>query len=116
MVTQWPRQQAQTKAAIKKARPLEEKILPDVRKKVAETEKMLKPALEHSNISSSTAKDAEQKAHAVVKVWILVFPTITLNKWDYKWCMLIGELLICGIDKNFAVSQSFFVWYTKQNS
>lgn len=67
MVTQWPRQQVQTKAAMKKARLLEEKILPDVRKKVVETEKMLKPALEHSNMSNSTAKDAKQKAQAVQK-------------------------------------------------
>ncbi|XP_028456669.1 laminin subunit gamma-3-like [Perca flavescens] len=67
MVREWPRQQARTKAAMKKERPLEEKVLADVRKKVSQIEKMLKPALENSSLSSNTTKEAEQTAHAVAK-------------------------------------------------
>ncbi|XP_034753093.1 laminin subunit gamma-3 isoform X2 [Etheostoma cragini] len=67
MVREWPRQQAQTKAAIKKERPLEEKVLADVRKRVSQIAKMLIPALENSSLSSNTTKEAEQTAHAVAK-------------------------------------------------
>ncbi|XP_031173603.1 laminin subunit gamma-3 [Sander lucioperca] len=67
MVREWPRQQAQTKAAMKKERPLEEKVLADVRKRVSQIGKMLKPALENSSLSSNTTKEAEQTAHAVAK-------------------------------------------------
>lgn len=69
MVKEWPRQQAQIKAAIKKERPLEEKVLGDVRKKVSQIQKMLKPALENSTLSNTT-KEAEQAAHAVAKVCV----------------------------------------------
>lgn len=69
MVKEWPRQQALTKVAVKKERPLEEKVLADVNKKLSEIEKMLEPALENSSLSSTT-KEAEQTAHAVVKVCV----------------------------------------------
>ncbi|XP_044031394.1 laminin subunit gamma-3 [Siniperca chuatsi] len=67
MVREWPRQQAQTQAAVKKERPLEVKVLADVRKRVSQIEKMLNPALENSSLSSNTTKEAEQTAHAVAK-------------------------------------------------
>ncbi|XP_075954415.1 laminin subunit gamma-3 [Anarhichas minor] len=67
MVREWPRRQAQTKAAMKKEKPLEEKVLADVRKKVSQIKKMLKPALENSSLSSNTTMEAEQTAHAVAK-------------------------------------------------
>ncbi|XP_071322534.1 laminin subunit gamma-3 [Trachinotus anak] len=67
MVREWPRRQAQTKAAMKKERPLEEKVLPDVRKRVSQIEKMLKPALENSSFSSNTTKEVEQTAQALAK-------------------------------------------------
>lgn len=66
MVREWPRRQTQTKAAIKKERPLEEKVLADVRKRVSQIETMLKPVLEDSSFSNTT-KEAEQTAHAVAK-------------------------------------------------
>ncbi|KAK2819369.1 hypothetical protein Q5P01_024930 [Channa striata] len=66
MVREWPRQQVQTKAAMKKERLLEEKVLADVRKKVSQVEKMLKPALENSTFSN-IPKVVEQTAHAVAK-------------------------------------------------
>lgn len=72
MVRDWPHQQAQTKAAMKKERHLEEKVLADVRKKVSEIEKMLKPALENSTLSSTT-KEAEQTAHTVAKVCVCFY-------------------------------------------
>ena len=70
MVREWPRRQAQTQAAMKKERPLEEKVLADVRKRVSQIEKMLKPALENSSLSSNTTKEAERTAHAVAKVCV----------------------------------------------
>ncbi|XP_059214275.1 laminin subunit gamma-3 [Centropristis striata] len=67
MVKEWPRRQAQTKAALKKERLLEEKVLADVRKKFSQIDKILKPALVNSSLSSNTTKEAEQTAHAVAK-------------------------------------------------
>ncbi|XP_040915110.1 laminin subunit gamma-3 isoform X1 [Toxotes jaculatrix] len=67
MVREWPRRQAQTKAAMKKEKPLEEKVLADVRKRVSQIEKMLKPALENSTLSSNTTKELEQTAHSLAK-------------------------------------------------
>lgn len=68
MVKEWPRRQAQTRAALKKERPLQEKVLTDVRKRVSQIEVTLKPALENSSLSSNTTRDAEETAHAVAKV------------------------------------------------
>lgn len=70
MVSEWPRKQVQTKAAMKKERPLEEKVLADVRDRVSQIKQMLKPALENSSLSSNTTKEAEQTAHAVAKVCV----------------------------------------------
>nr|XP_040053897.1 laminin subunit gamma-3 isoform X2 [Gasterosteus aculeatus aculeatus] len=67
MVREFPRRRTQTEAAVKKGRPLEEKVLADVRKKVSQIEKMLKPALENSSLSSNATKEAERRAHAVAK-------------------------------------------------
>uniref|UniRef100_A0A3Q1H167 Laminin, gamma 3 n=1 Tax=Acanthochromis polyacanthus TaxID=80966 RepID=A0A3Q1H167_9TELE len=64
---EWPRRRTQTKAAMKKEKPLQEKVLVDVRKRVSQIEKMLKPALENSSLSSNITKEAEQTAHAVAK-------------------------------------------------
>ncbi|KAL6096645.1 lamc3 [Pungitius sinensis] len=67
MVREFPRRQTQTKAAMKKTRPLEEKVLADVRKRVSQIEEMLKPALENSSLSGNATKEAERRAHAVAK-------------------------------------------------
>ena len=66
MVGQWPRQQAQTKAAMKKGRPLEEKVLAEIKKRVSQINEMLRPALK--NVTANTTKEAEQTAQAVAKV------------------------------------------------
>lgn len=68
MVREWPRQQAQTKAAMKKKRPLEEKVLAEVKKRVSQIKETLKPALENSSLSGNVTKEAEQTAYAVAKV------------------------------------------------
>lgn len=68
MVTEWPRQQAQTKTAMKKEKPLKEKVLAEVRKRVSQIEKKLNPALGNSSLFSNTTKEAEQTAHSVAKV------------------------------------------------
>uniref|UniRef100_A0A8C4NVY6 Laminin, gamma 3 n=1 Tax=Dicentrarchus labrax TaxID=13489 RepID=A0A8C4NVY6_DICLA len=70
MVREWPRRQAQTHTAIKKEKPLEEKVLADVRRRVSQIEKILEPALENSSLSSNTTKEVEQTAHAVAKVCV----------------------------------------------
>ncbi|KAM9306899.1 laminin subunit gamma-3 [Pholidichthys leucotaenia] len=67
MASEWPRRQAQTRAAMKKEKPLKEKVLADVRKKVLQVENMLKPAVENASVLSNTTKEAEQRAHAVAK-------------------------------------------------
>lgn len=77
MVREWPRRQAQTQAAMKKEKPLEEKVLADVRKRVSQIEKTLKPVLENSSVSSNTTKEAERTAHAVAKVCVQSVPAMT---------------------------------------
>lgn len=72
MVAVWPRQQAQTKAAVKKVRPMEEKVLGDVRKRVSQIKKILEPAVENAGISSNITKEAEQTAYEVAKVPLLL--------------------------------------------
>ncbi|KAM6902929.1 laminin subunit gamma-3 [Xenentodon cancila] len=67
MVDEWPRQQAQTKGAIKKVRPLQERVLADVRKRVSQIKTMLQPAVENASHSSNATKEAEQKAHDLAK-------------------------------------------------
>lgn len=66
MVSQWPRQQAQTKAAMKKGRLLEEKVLAEIKKRVSQIDETLRPALK--NVTANTTKEAEQTAQAVAKV------------------------------------------------
>ncbi|XP_013862069.1 laminin subunit gamma-3 [Austrofundulus limnaeus] len=67
MVTEWPLQQAQTKAAMKKVKPLEDKVLAEVRKKIKQTEKMMEPAVEKSRLAHNTTVEAERMAQAVAQ-------------------------------------------------
>ncbi|KAJ3605399.1 hypothetical protein NHX12_027446, partial [Muraenolepis orangiensis] len=55
----WPRLEAQTRLAVKKERPLEEKV--------KQVEKMLKPVLENTDLSNATAQEARETAMAAVK-------------------------------------------------
>jgi len=73
MVTEWPRQQAKTKAALKKERPLQEKVLSEVRKKLSQIEKILEPAVENSSLTSNTTKEVEKMAHDMAKVRVFIF-------------------------------------------
>lgn len=70
MVSEWPRQQAQTRSALRKKRPLEDKILAGIEKRVSHIEEMLKPAAENSSASRNITKEAEKTAQAVAKVCI----------------------------------------------
>uniref|UniRef100_A0A3P9QE66 Laminin, gamma 3 n=1 Tax=Poecilia reticulata TaxID=8081 RepID=A0A3P9QE66_POERE len=67
MVKEWARRQAQTKTALKKQRPQEEKVLSEVRKKVRQIEKMLAPARENASLTRNITKEAEEMAHDVAK-------------------------------------------------
>lgn len=87
MVREWPRQQAQTKAAMKKERPLEEKVLAEVKKRVSQIEETLKPALESSSFSSNTTKEVEKTAHAVAKVCVCVCVQL-VHHFDANWSKL----------------------------
>lgn len=71
MVSEWPRRQAATRSALKKARPLEDKILASIEKRVSHIEEMLTPAAENSSVSRNVTKEAEETAHAVAKVRIM---------------------------------------------
>ncbi|KAJ3605945.1 hypothetical protein NHX12_027988 [Muraenolepis orangiensis] len=67
MARDWPRLEAQTRLAVKKERPLEEKVLADVRKKVKQVEKTLRPARENTDLSNATAHEARETAMATTK-------------------------------------------------
>ncbi|XP_053709504.1 laminin subunit gamma-3 isoform X1 [Synchiropus splendidus] len=67
MVREWPRRQAHTRAALKKERPLQEKVLVDVKKRVTEIDKMVKPALNNATAARNISNEAEQMAHAAAK-------------------------------------------------
>lgn len=67
MVKEWPRRQAQTKAAVKKERPLREKVISEVRKRVSQIRETLKPALENSTVSGNATKELNQMADNVAK-------------------------------------------------
>lgn len=64
---EWPRLEAQTKAAVRKEKPLGEKVLADVRRKVKQVDKMLKQATENTKLSGSTAGEAWNMAQATAK-------------------------------------------------
>lgn len=70
MVSEWPRRRAQTQSALKKERPLEDKILASIEKKVSHIQEMLEPAAENSSLSRKVAKEAAETADAVAKVRI----------------------------------------------
>lgn len=72
MVKKWPHQQAQTKAAVKKERPLREKVISDVRKRVSQIRETLKPALENSSVSRNATEELNQMANNVAKVCVCV--------------------------------------------
>lgn len=67
MVKEWPRQQLQTKAVLKKERPLREKVLADVKRKMAQVEEMLKPALENSSHAANNSNTAAQIAQSTAR-------------------------------------------------
>lgn len=72
MVKEWPRRQAQTKAAVKKERPLREKVVSEVRKRVSQIRETLKPALENSSVSRNATEELKQTADNVAKVCVCV--------------------------------------------
>lgn len=70
MVKEWPHRQAQTKAAVRKERPLREKVISDVRKRVSQIRETLKPALENSSVSRNATEELNQMANNVAKVCV----------------------------------------------
>lgn len=64
----WPQLPTYSKGYLKREKMLKEKTLVDVKKRVKQTERMIKPAVENATAASSTAKQAEESANAVAKV------------------------------------------------
>lgn len=68
MASEWPRQQAQTRSALKKERPLEDKILATIEKRVSHLQEILTPAVENSSAARDVAREADETAQPVAKV------------------------------------------------
>uniref|UniRef100_A0A9J8D9G8 Laminin, gamma 3 n=1 Tax=Cyprinus carpio carpio TaxID=630221 RepID=A0A9J8D9G8_CYPCA len=67
MEQDWPRLPTYSKGYLKREKMLKEKTLVDVKKRIKQTERMIKPAVENATAASSTAKQAEESADAVAK-------------------------------------------------
>lgn len=80
MVKEWPQRQAQTKAALKRKKPLEEKVLAEVRRRASQINRTLKPALDNSSASSNITKEVEQMANTVAKVCVCVCNLIFVKR------------------------------------
>lgn len=68
MEQDWPQLPTYSKGYLKREKLLREKTLVDVKKRVKQTERMVKPAVENATAVSSTAKHAQESADAVAKV------------------------------------------------
>nr|XP_006640850.2 PREDICTED: laminin subunit gamma-3 [Lepisosteus oculatus] len=68
MKKSWPRKTAQTKASMKKAKIVKEKILEDSKKKTKQGERMLRYAVDNSTLANSTAREAQGIASEASKV------------------------------------------------
>ncbi|XP_049593242.1 laminin subunit gamma-3 [Syngnathus scovelli] len=67
MVREWPRLQTQTRAAMKKKKPLEGKVLASVTKLVSEIRETLQPARENSHLAKNVSQEAERTANTVAE-------------------------------------------------
>ncbi|XP_051552482.1 laminin subunit gamma-3-like [Myxocyprinus asiaticus] len=63
----WPKLPTLSKGFLKREKVLKEKTLVEVKKRVKQGERMIKPALENSTFASNTAKQAEEIADTVAK-------------------------------------------------
>ncbi len=68
MEQDWPQLPTYSKGYLKREKLLKEKTLVDVKKRVKQTERMIKPAVENATAVSSTAKHAQESTDAVAKV------------------------------------------------
>nr|XP_046224234.1 laminin subunit gamma-3-like [Oncorhynchus gorbuscha]XP_046224235.1 laminin subunit gamma-3-like [Oncorhynchus gorbuscha] len=89
MQREWSRRLVQTKAALKKETLLREKVLEDINKKVNQTERVLRPALDNATLSNATAGQAEHTAHSLSKE-----AKATLTK--AKHARTASAQLLCG--------------------
>ncbi|XP_072530162.1 laminin subunit gamma-3 isoform X2 [Salminus brasiliensis] len=64
---EWPVLRTQTKAVLKRESIMEEKTLIEVKKKVRQAERALKPILENATLASNTAAQTMDMANAVAK-------------------------------------------------
>ena len=68
MQKEWPRKQAQTKAAVRKARVVEERVLTEAKKKTKIAERVVQAAVKNATQANITATQAEDTANTVSKV------------------------------------------------
>lgn len=67
MEQDWPQLPTLSKSFLKREKMLNEKTLVEVKKRVKQTEKMIKPSVENATDADSTAKQAEASADTVAK-------------------------------------------------
>ncbi|XP_016112626.1 laminin subunit gamma-1-like [Sinocyclocheilus grahami] len=67
MEQDWPQLPTYSKGYLKREKMLKEKTLVDVKKRIKQTERTIKPAVENATAASSTAKQAQDTADAVAK-------------------------------------------------
>ncbi|XP_077442006.1 laminin subunit gamma-3 isoform X1 [Vanacampus margaritifer] len=67
MVREWPRLQAHTRTAMKKKKPLEEKVLTGVTNLASEIQEILQPARENSLLAQNASREAQRTADAVAE-------------------------------------------------
>lgn len=102
MVKEWPRRQAQTKAAVKKERPLREKVISEVRKRVSQIRETLKPALENSTVSGNATKELNQMADNVAKVCVCVCVCV---RSQFDFCEVLAEQMMRTLGQSEFVAQ-----------
>lgn len=85
MEQDWPLLPTYSKGYLKREKFLKEKTLVDVKKRVKQTERMIKPAMQNATAVSSTAKHAQESADAVAKVGYAETHMYSKNKSGYIW-------------------------------
>lgn len=68
MVREWPRLQAHTRAAMKKKKPLEVKVLAGVTNLVSEIREILGPVQGNSRLARNLSLEAQRTAHSASEV------------------------------------------------
>lgn len=99
MVSEWPRQRTKTQIALKKKRPLEDKILTAIEKRVSHIEEILKPAAENSSVSRNITEEAAETAQALAKVCISLL-LVCCQMSMYNFSLSFFFLVCAGVQSH----------------